>query len=184
MIVVGGTEAHGKDADLYKRYAMEANELGKRVFETHGVRVGVHPHVGSLVETREDIARVMDGTDPRVFFLAPDTGHLLAGGSDPVEVFRTYRDRIVHAHLKDWAPPATPGARGSFLPLGKGNVDFPALVRILQGGSFDGWVDVELDGGRDIDPAQVARNARDYVTSTLKLSLDEGTPTSTGGPRP
>ena len=172
MIVLGGTEAHGKDPALFATYAREANELGRRVFETHGVRAGVHPHVGSLVESREEIGRVMDATDPRWFFLAPDTGHLLAGGSDPVEIFRTYRDRIAHAHLKDWAPPATPGARGAFLPLGKGRVDFPALLAILRDSAFDGWLDVELDGGRDIDPAQVARAARDYVTGTLNLSLD------------
>ena len=171
MIVIGGTEAHGREPALYKTYASEANELGRRVFETHGVRVGVHPHVGSLVESREEIARVMDATDPRFFFLAPDTGHLAAGGSDPVEVFRTYRDRIAHAHLKDWAPPP-PGTRGGFLPLGKGRVDFPALLAILKASTFDGWLDVELDGGRDVNPAEVARVAREYVTGTLHLPVD------------
>ncbi len=181
MIVIGGTEAHGKDPALFKTYASEANELGKRVLETHGVRIGLHPHVGSLVESREEIGRVMDLTDARYFFLAPDTGHLLAGGSDPVEIFRSYRDRIVHAHLKDWAPPAVPGARGAFLPLGKGNVDFPAIVAILESESFDGWLDVELDGGRDIDPAQVARGARDYITTTLKLSLEDRAPSAGAG---
>jgi inosose dehydratase len=171
VIVMGGTEAHGKSPELLAAFARAANELGARVFETHGVRLGVHPHVGALVETREDIARVMDQTDPRHFALAPDTGHLLAAGCDPVEIFRTYRDRIVHAHLKDYAPPSVAGTRGAFLPLGKGAVDFPALVRILADARFDGWLNVELDGGRGGDPAQVARDARDYVQQRLNLSL-------------
>ncbi len=171
MIVIGGTEAKERGPEPLGRYCAAANDLGKRVYETHGVRVGVHPHLGSLVESREDIARVMDRTDPRWFWLAPDTGHLLAGGSDPVEVFRVYSSRIAHAHLKDYAPPASDAGRGAFLPLGKGRVDFPALITMLRESAFDGWLDVELDGGRGIDPAEAARHARDYLTDTLGLQL-------------
>ena len=184
MVVLGGTEAKGKEPAMFETYAREANEIGKRMLETYGVKFGVHPHVGSLVETREEIARVMDGTDPRYFFLAPDTGHLIAGGSDPVEVFQVYRDRIVHAHLKDYARPSVPGGRGAFLPLGQGQVDFPALIRILTAAGFDGWLDVELDGGRGIDPAEVARGARDYFLNTLKLTLDGDAGTAGAGFRP
>lgn len=184
MVVLGGTEAKGKEPAMFETYAREANAIGKRMLETYGVKFGVHPHVGSLVETREEIARVMDGTDPRYFFLAPDTGHLIAGGSDPVEVFQVYRDRIVHAHLKDYARPSVPGGRGAFLPLGQGQVDFPALIRILTAAGFDGWLDVELDGGRGIDPAEVARSARDYVLNTLKLTLDGDAGTAGAGLRP
>jgi inosose dehydratase len=172
MIVIGGTEAKDKAPEAYARWASEANELGRRLLGEHGVRLGVHPHVGALIESRENIDRVMDATDPRSVFLAPDTGHLLAGGSDPVDVFRTYRDRIAHAHLKDYARPASAGARGAFLPLGKGQIDFPALIRILRDAKFDGWLDVELDGGRGIDPAQVATHAREYVTNVLGLALE------------
>jgi inosose dehydratase len=173
VIVLGGTEARNKGPETYATYVRDANELGRRVHEEHGVRLGVHPHVGSLVETREDIARVMDGTDPRFFFLAPDTGHLLAGGSDPVEVFRTYGQRIVHVHLKDYAPPESPGARGAFLPLGQGRIDFPALVNVLQRSSFDGWLNVELDGRGGLDGTDVARRAREYVETRLGLSLEQ-----------
>lgn len=171
MIVVGGTEARERGPEVLARYCRAANDLGRRVHETHGVRVGVHPHLGSLVESRDDIGRVMDATDPGSFWLAPDTGHLLAGGSDPVEVFRTYRSRIAHAHLKDYAPPAAGSGRGSFLPLGKGRVDFAGLIATLRDSAFDGWLDVELDGGRGIDPAEAARSARDYLIGTLGLSL-------------
>jgi inosose dehydratase len=144
------------------------------VFEKHGVRLGVHPHVGSLIETRQEIAQAMDATDPRYFHLAPDTGHLAGGGSDPVEIFRTYASRIAHVHLKDYQPPAAAGGRGTYVTLGRGSVDFPELIRIMNEARFDGWMNVELDGGRGADPAVVARDAREYVRGKLGLSLDAG----------
>jgi inosose dehydratase len=181
MIVLGGTNARRKDAELVRVYAREANEIGRRLLETYGVRLGEHPHTGSLIETREDIARLMDATDPRYFFLAPDTGHLLAGGSDPVEIFTTYRDRIVHAHLKDYKKPEPPStalssgaARGSFVALGEGSIDFPGIIDRVVSRPFDGWLDVELDGGRGRDPGDVAREARAYLTGTLGLSIQGG----------
>lgn len=178
VIVIGGTEAEEKGDALIRAWGREATELGRRTLEEHGVRIGVHPHVGSLIESREDIARAMDATDPRYVFLAPDTGHLVAGGSDPVDVFTTYAPRIAHAHLKDYQRPAAPGTRGTYVPLGRGSVDFPQLVQILRQAKFDGWLDVELDGGRGGDPAAVAREARDYLRATLGLSLDGGPVTS------
>jgi inosose dehydratase len=169
--VIGGHQAHRRDDELLTSYAKAANEIGKRCLESYGVRFAVHPHLGALVQSREDVARVMDRTDPRYFFLAPDTGHLAAAGADNVEVFKTYKDRIVHAHLKDWAPPVAPGTRGSFAVLGKGIVDFPALLEILATTSFDGWLDVELDSSRSLTPEQVAREARDYVVTKLGVAL-------------
>ncbi|MGE0452437.1 MAG: sugar phosphate isomerase/epimerase family protein [Vicinamibacteria bacterium] len=174
VIVVGGTEARAKAPELYAAYAREASELGRRTLGEHGVRLALHPHVGSLIENRDEIARVMDASDPRAFFLAPDTGHLLAGGCDPVEVYRSYASRIVHSHLKDWAPPAAPGARGAFLPLGQGQVDFAGIVAALRALRFSGWLNVELDGRGGADALEVARASRGYVESRLGLVLGEG----------
>jgi len=178
MVVVGGTEAREKSPEDFAAYCRAASALGRRTLEQHGVRLGVHPHVGSLVESREEIARVMDGTDPRWFFLAPDTGHLAAAGCDPVEVFETYAPRIVHTHLKDYRRPAE-GRRGAFMPLGEGDVDFPALVGVLERSGFDGWADVELDGrGRLPEVVEGSvRFARD------RLGLDPSAAAS-GPPRP
>lgn len=173
VIVVGGTEAHAKAPELYAAYAREASELGRRTLGEHGVRLAFHPHVGSLIESREEIARVIDASDPRAFFLAPDTGHLLAGGCDPVEVYRSYAARIVHTHLKDWAPPASPGARGAFLPLGQGRVDFAGIVAALRAARFTGWLNVELDGRGGADALDVARASRAYVETRLGLTLGE-----------
>lgn len=180
-IVMGGTRAVAKDADAFRTFCTLANDLGRRTLEEHGVRCAYHPHLGAIVQTREDIARVMEGTDPRWFFLAPDTGHLVAGGSDVVEVFRTYGARVVHAHLKDYAPATRADQRGGFAPLGAGSVDFVGLVGLLRESGFTGWLNVEMDGGRGLDPAEVARMAKTYVTGTLGLSLTAEVARS-GGP--
>jgi inosose dehydratase len=177
MLVVGGTHAEQKSAADFAAYNRAANELGRRILETHGVRLGAHPHLRSLVESREEIARVMDGTDPRWFFLAPDTGHLLAAGCDPLEVFETYGSRIVHAHLKDYRAPAEPGRRGAFLPLGEGDVDFPGLVRVLRESGFDGWANVELDRRGRLP--EVVKGSRRYAVERLGIdpsAAPEGPP--------
>ena len=120
----------------------------------------------------------MDATDPRYFHLAPDTGHLAGAGCDVVDIFKTYGSRIAHGHLKDYAASETnaAGARGSFVALGRGQVDFAALARILTGAGFNGWMDVELDSSRTQTPAEVAKQAREYITGTLGLRLDAPVP--------
>lgn len=167
-IVLGGTEAHDKSPAAIAAFCKAATTLGRAMHDAHGVRLAVHPHMGALIESRDDIARVMDGTDPAVFFLAPDTGHLLAAGCDPVEVCRTYAERIVHLHLKDYRPGAG-GQRGAFLPLGEGGVDFAGLIDVLRRRGFSGWMNIEMDGGRGADPADVARRALAFVEQRLQL---------------
>lgn len=171
VLVVGGTETHNPTDEDMKRLADTANELGRRVLEEYGIKVGFHPHLGNMIQHREDVGRLMELTDPRYFFLAPDTGHLAAGGSDPVEVFRTYGKRIVHTHFKDFDPEALGfgGRRGRMAPLGQGRVDFPALVRILHESQYDGWIVVEFDGRSD--PRGVATANRRYLAETLNLEI-------------
>lgn len=170
VLVLGGFEARERTAVQFREYARQANALGKEILETTGVRIGVHPHYGSLVQDRSAIDRVMEATDPRYFNLCPDVGHLLAGGMDPVEVIRTYSGRIIHVHLKDYLPPSSPGTFGKFLELGQGKVDLPGIVRELTGIGFSGWANVELDGAAD--PAASALRNRNYITQVLKVSLD------------
>ena len=76
-----------------------------------GVTAVLHPHVGTMVETRADVDRVLAGS---AIPLCLDTGHLLIGGTDPVELARTVPDRVAHVHLKDvdaaWPPACGPAS--------------------------------------------------------------------------
>ncbi len=75
-----------------------ALEEATEVCGRHGLAVSLHPHLGTVVESPEQIERALaESTVP----LCLDTGHVLAGGGDPVKIALEYRDRVAHVHLKD-----------------------------------------------------------------------------------
>lgn len=119
-----------------------------------GLLAVLHPHVGTMVETRAEVDRVLDGS---AIPLCLDTGHLLIGGTDPVELAKAVPQRIAHTHLKDvdlaLAKKVQSGEMaytdavrsGMYTPLGTGDVDIEEIVRILRDNGFDGWFVMEQD---------------------------------------
>jgi inosose dehydratase len=89
--------------------------------------------------------------------MGPDTGHLAWGGVDVTDFWRTYADLIKTAHLKDINPKVMEEGQakewnyqefkdhGIYTELGQGFVDFRALLEILKGVGFEGWLLVETD---------------------------------------
>lgn len=119
-----------------------------------GLLAVLHPHVGTIVETRADVDRVLAGSS---IPLCLDTGHLLIGGTDPLELAKAVPHRIAHTHLKD--VDAALAARvqsgeityteavsaGMYTPLGTGDVDIAGIVSALRDNGFDGWFVLEQD---------------------------------------
>jgi inosose dehydratase len=113
-----------------------------------GLRAVLHPHVGTMIETGEEVRQVLDGS---WISLCLDTGHLLIGGTDPAELARQAPERIAHIHFKDVDARLarrvqdgrltyTQGVReGMYRPLGSGDVDVPAIVGSLRARGYDGW---------------------------------------------
>ena len=126
-----------------------------------GVLAVLHPHVGTMVETRSDVDRVLEGSE---ILLCLDTGHLLIGGTDPLRLAREVPHRIAHAHLKDvdasLAADVQAGTltyteavgRGMYTPLGAGDVDIAGIVTALRSNGYDGWFVMEQDTILDGDP--------------------------------
>jgi inosose dehydratase len=126
-----------------------------------GVLAVLHPHVGTMVENRDEVQRVLDGSTIR---LCLDTGHLLIGGTDPLQLAREVPHRIAHAHLKDvnasLAAEVQAGklsyteavGRGMYTPLGAGDVDIAGIVTALRSNGFDGWFVMEQDTILDNEP--------------------------------
>ncbi len=119
-----------------------------------GLTQVIHPHVGTLVETRADIELALEHTD---VLWCLDTGHVYIGGIDPVAFARDHADRVGHVHLKDVnkvvADRLMAGElsllqavqAGLFTPLGEGNVDVGQAVSALERAGYQGWYVVEQD---------------------------------------
>lgn len=119
-----------------------------------GVDLVVHPHVGTMIETPADVRRVLEGTSVS---LCLDTGHLVIGGADPVELARSMPGRIAHVHLKDldgaWADKVRSGQvsyseavrAGMFLPLGAGDAGIRGVIEALEASGYGGWYVLEQD---------------------------------------
>jgi inosose dehydratase len=137
------------------RRAAERVERGARRALDAGVPATFHPHTGTHVESPDEVASLLEHTDPDVVKLCFDTGHTVVGGGDPVELARSALDRIAHVHLKDVDPRVLGRVRdgeasvdeawerGLFCPFGEGAVDFGAVLAALDG--FDGWTVIEQD---------------------------------------
>jgi inosose dehydratase len=106
-----------------------------------GLRVGLHPHHGTLVERPDDVERLLAISGVG---LCLDTGHVMVGGGDPVALARAAGSRIVHVHLKDvdatLAERVLAGdlgyhgavAAGLYRPLGDGDVDVREVLRAVE----------------------------------------------------
>lgn len=118
-----------------------------------GMRASFHPHMGSLVESPEQLDKVMAHTK---ICLCPDTGHVKAGGGDPLTVVKKYIDRIYYIHLKDITED------GMFSPLGTGVIDFIPIIEAIKGSSINVDVTIECDGWSG-DAAEGAKITADYL---------------------
>ena len=150
--------------------------------ERHGVRAVLHPHVGTVIETQADVDRVLAGS---AISLCLDTGHLMAGGADPVALAESAGDRVAHVHLKDVDGALCAAARagevaysdavrrGLYRPLGRGAVDVPRLVRALEHHGYAGWYVLEQDVMLDAEPARgegpaaAVRASAEYLAEVL-----------------
>ena len=120
----------------------------------NGISNVLHPHLMTLVETKSDVERVLDGCDVDWCL---DSGHLAIGGVDILEFAKAAFDRIGHVHLKDVDLSRAPSVLnrsqsimegvqdGLFTVLGKGDVPISELVRFLESHGYQGWYVIEQD---------------------------------------
>ena len=119
-----------------------------------GLDLVYHHHMGTVVETEDEIDALMAATGPSVKLLL-DTGHATFAGGDPAALAKRYARRIGHLHCKDVRRDVMQRARGedwSFLDAvvagvftvpGDGCIDFPAVLAQLS--DYSGWLIVEAE---------------------------------------
>lgn len=157
------------------------NKLGK-VAKDMGIKLCLHHHMGTVVQTEAEIDRLMANTDPEVFGLLFDSGHLAYCGEDYMSVLKKYADRIYHVHLKDIRPEMVQkvkdehlsflqGVRlGTFTVPGDGAIDFKPIFDVLESTGYEGYVLVEAEQDPAIaNPLEYAIKARKYITEVSGL---------------
>jgi len=139
------------------------NDMGKALDGT-GVTGVLHQHTGTCVESRDETYAVMEAVDTRYVKFGPDVGQLQKGGSDPVKVVKDFQSIVHHVHLKDFD--GGPDFLG-YCPLGRGKVNVPAIVDLLEKSGNDIMIMVELDPseGRPMAmaPLDTARVSKQYL---------------------
>lgn len=153
----GFTDDRVLSADAWKAYIDNANKLGQILKDEYSLKMVLHPHGDSHIETPEDIDRVFAATDPTYVNLCLDTGHIVYGGGDPIEMIKKYPDRITYVHIKsfdvditkqahdeDWPFVRAVGAGASVRPPA-GSPDSKQLVEALADLNKDMYVICEQD---------------------------------------
>jgi len=173
---MGARPAGGPSDDQLKRLADTLNEIGRQTIAM-GVKMAPHPHIWGPMERERDVRRVMELTDPKYVWLTTDTGHLVLGGMNPVQIMGDYFARIAEVHLKDTyakyrGNTSTPTQEqhrvaSVYHNLGGGGVDFPAVFKLLRDRHYKGWVVLDLDGPRKGD------DGFDAIGGNMNLAVDD-----------
>lgn len=177
------TSAQGLSEAQWTTFASGANRIAAAVKRETGLRTVFHHHGAGYVETPDEIATLLDRTDPELLGLVFDTGHLVYGsGASDGKVVREamdrFADRIWYLHLKDCEPKVAAQARaegldyfqavrrGVFCELGRGCVDFRGVLETFQARGYRGWALVEQDVLPGMGaPRESARRNREYLRS-------------------
>lgn len=133
-----------------------------RMAEDYGVNLLLEPH-GPITDTIQGIRDIMDFLgNPRSLGVNMDTGNCWLGGTDPVEMARTFKDKIFHVHWKDlgaeWESRRGRqfGCGFSTIALGEGVIDIKGVAQVLKDRKEIHASTLEIGGSAEVLKKSVA----------------------------
>jgi inosose dehydratase len=139
------------------------NQVAARAADL-GFTCSFHPNSppGSVFRNKEDYQKLLDNLDTHVVGFAPDTGHIVKGGMDVVEIIKSYISIVKHVHFKDIT------ASNKWTAMGNGIIDFPQIVKILKDFGYTGWIMVEEESQQaEADPDTATILNGEYIQRSL-----------------
>jgi len=165
--------------DDIRAYAVKLSEVAKWSTD-QGMPVAYHHHMGSIIESEDDVNWLMEYSDPSALKLCFDTGHLLFGGGDVLATLDRWGDRVHHVHFKDIRPDVVKDVRdnrrsfldavigGAFTVPGDGCIDFHAVGKALKGMNYSGWIVVEAEQDpAKAPPKEYSQMGYDHIKDVL-----------------
>lgn len=161
-------------ADKWAKFGADVEAIAAYCAD-QGVTLVYHHHMGTIVETADEIHAFMAHTGPKTHLLL-DTGHAWFGGANPEELASRYMDRVAHIHCKNVRPKIAEQVRNQHLSFlegvrrgvftvpgdEEGIVDFEPVLKIAAEHDYSGWLVIEAEQ----DP--VVRNPFKYQSMGLK----------------
>jgi inosose dehydratase len=146
----------------WSRFGQRMTALAERM-QREGLRLAYHHHMGTVVQSAQDIDDLMANTGDAVGLLL-DTGHLTYAGDDPAQTAARHAQRIVHVHCKDVRRQVLAHCRnrdssflnavleGVFTVPGDGMVDYRSVLEPIARSGYQGWLVVEAEQDPAVAP--------------------------------
>ena len=166
------------EKDEWDSYYNKISEISSRLYD-HGMPMSYHEHMGTIIQSEDDVDRFMEKTNDKTFLLY-DTGHLLFAQADYNEILKKYISRINHVHCKDIRKNILEKSlnedlsfRNSFLEgvftvPGDGCIDYKPLVKILFENQYQDWLVIEAEQDPiKANPFEYAKIGYNYLSSVV-----------------
>ena len=165
----------------WDRLIMGLKKAGE-LCDSYEINIAFHHHMGTGVQTEDEIDRLMTSTLNENVYLCADTGHMVFAGVDPLPVYERYIDRIRHIHLKDIrknvmtemfdkdASFLDAVIEGVFTVPGDGMIDFKPIFDLIKDSDYNGWMVVEAEGDpAKFNPLQYSKIAKRYISELINV---------------
>lgn len=159
----------------------DVRRVGELVSQEYGLSFLFHSHIGTAVQTKNEIERLLEAVPAEQMGLCFDTAHYAFWEDDTLEALKAWRDRIPYIHLKNLnmgiARQTRAGglsteeafAQGVMQSLGEGDLDIAEIVGYLRGSQYSGYLVIEEDyvPAKPQTPFELARQNRAYLAELL-----------------
>ncbi len=141
LMVSIGAGVTDLDAAGLDRLVASLGRLGAGA-ASHRVAMSIHNHAHELRDDARVLRSIVEGTDAAHVTLGADIGWVVAGGWNAVAFINAFGNRLGYLHVRDVQ---THDGRVGFVEVGKGDMDWPAVVDQLRRVEFSGWLTAESE---------------------------------------
>jgi inosose dehydratase len=163
----------------WEKLCLGLNELGK-IANQYDLKLVYHHHMGTGIQTGDEVDRLMENTDPNYVYLLFDTGHIYVSDGDYMTLLHKHIHRIKHVHFKDVRKKVMEQCKqegksflqsflnGMFTVPGDGCIEFTNVYKVLLDSNYSGWIVIEAEQDPSVaHPLEYALMARKYLDEKL-----------------
>ena len=167
---------------IWKDLTSGLNKLGKISLNEYGIRLSYHHHSGTMIESMNEVDRLLNETDDKYVNLNYDCGHFYLAKEDPAKALEKYISRTSHIHFKDVRENIFKKIylenlsflkavkSGVFTVPGDGILDMKKLAQVVHQSEYEGWIVVEAEQDPYVaNPYEYAKKGYEFLSEDLNF---------------